>query len=365
MTLFCAVLNLHTEAMVENHGARPLGWGLVKPVAATHERPARGRWAIAVGAACVLVVLAANAAGSGDGESLPRSLLREAHHHRRAGVPGEPSPASRHALAPTGGHDPRDVAAGSEHTQQLWGSSATRKSELERYIREHTHELSSIEGAVGEHTQQLWGSSATSKSELERYIREHTHELSSIEGQPAIEISTHRPEAVHTFKHDARHEHDRNVFANYDPDAFGSQKGNKGDEAAREWHMISPSSDLAKIEGRQGKSTSDSWSGEESALDALQAKAEARLKKDKLAVQDSGSAAVKGNGSVVVDDAGEHVPADSVAAVASAMGYKSVKAFLAAEGKEETLAKEEAAEDEKKAMRQQVVAASPLHAADC
>jgi hypothetical protein len=174
-----------------------------------------------------------------------------------------------------------------------------------------------VDVAVGRDTQELWGS-ASRKSRLERYIEKQQHVLTSIEGEPALEISKRSP-ATHMFKHDARHSEDHNVFANigkhdddYDPDAFGSQTGNSGDAEARAWHMVPPSSDLSKIEARERSSDSDRWSGEEGALSALQAKAEARLKKDKLASEDEGGVAVRGNESDVVDDAGEHVTAPSL-----------------------------------------------------
>ena len=168
-----------------------------------------------------------------------------------------------------------------------------------------------VDVAAGRDTQELWGS-ASRKSRLERYIEKQQHVLTSIEGEPALEISKRSP-ATHMFKHDARHSEDHNVFANigkhddYDPDAFGSQTGNSGDAEARAWHMVPPSSDLSRIEARERSSNSDRWSGEEGALSALQAKAEARLKKDELASEDEGGVAVKGNESDVVDDAGEHV----------------------------------------------------------
>ena len=182
-----------------------------------------------------------------------------------------------------------------------------------------------LDVAAGRDTQKLWDSESK-ESKLKRYIDQQQQVLSSIEGQPAIEIS--KPQhAVHMFKYDARNSEDHNIFADIDehgdddPDAFGSENGNGGDAAARAWHMVPPSSDLSRIERHQRSSGSDRWSGEEGALAALQAKAEARLKKDNLAHQDEEGVAIKGNMSVVVDDAGEHVPADSVAAVASAVCY--------------------------------------------
>jgi len=77
--------------------------------------------------------------------------------------------------------------------------------------------------------------------------------------------------------------------------------------------MVSPSSDLAMLDKQKQNKNSDQWNGEENALSALQAKAEARLKKDSLANEDEEKHAstVKPGDIVEVDDSGEEVPSDS------------------------------------------------------
>ena len=132
-------------------------------------------------------------------------------------------------------------------------------------------------------------------------------------------------------------EHYDNVFASqgrakktsdtlWDPDAFTAQANEekKGDASARQWHMFAPSSSLAKLQHE--KQADSHWQGEENVLNALEAKAESRLKKDKLAAEDESPSRMKVRGNVTLeaDDSGELVPSDSIAAVASAMGYRFV-----------------------------------------
>jgi hypothetical protein len=175
--------------------------------------------------------------------------------------------------------------------------------------------------AVVEQTDQLAGGhvfdlAAESKAKLLKTIKQQQHMLSEMDLEAGEDID----EPSHAAK---RHEKYHNVFdktpdeddahSNWDPDVFKSQPGeDPRDASARSWHLFPPSSKLAKLDA-SGKAKG--WRGEESALSALQTKAEARLKKDKLAREDESSVGRKGNEKLDVDDSGEIVPADSIAAV--------------------------------------------------
>jgi len=167
------------------------------------------------------------------------------------------------------------------------------------------------------------------KTTLIKYIKNQQHLLSKIESLSGIEFNQARNPAHKFPKRHASHifpksEHYHNIFdqksssdsnSDFDPDAFSSQaKDSDGSDAsARAWHMVSPSSDLAMLDKQKQNKNSDQWNGEENALSALQAKAEARLKKDSLANEDEEKHAstVKPGDIVEVDDSGEEVPSDS------------------------------------------------------
>jgi len=202
------------------------------------------------------------------------------------------------------------------------------------------------------------------KTTLIKYIKNQQHLLSKIESLSGIEFNQARNPAHEFPKRHASHifpksEHYHNIFdqksssdsnSDFDTDAFSSQAKDLdgSDASARAWHMVSPSSDLAKLDKQKQNKNSDQWNGEENALSALQAKAEARLKKDSLANEDEEKHAstVKPGDIVEVDDSGEEVPSDSVAAVAAAMGYRSVSSFLKAEKKEAAAARVQAVKEE-------------------
>jgi len=202
------------------------------------------------------------------------------------------------------------------------------------------------------------------KTTLIKYIKNQQHLLSKIESLSGIEFNQARNPAHEFPKRRAPHifpktEHYHNIFdqksssdsnSDFDPDAFSSKAKDLdgSDASARAWHMVSPSSDLAKLDKQKQNKNSDQWNGEENALSALQAKAEARLKKDSLANEDEEKHAstVKPGDIVEVDDSGEEVPSDSVAAVAAAMGYRSVSSFLKAEKKEAAAARVQAVKEE-------------------
>jgi len=202
------------------------------------------------------------------------------------------------------------------------------------------------------------------KTTLIKHIKNQQHLLSKIESLSGIEFNQARNPAHEFPKRHASHifpksEHYHNIFdqksssdsnSDFDTDAFSSQAKDLdgSDASARAWHMVSPSSDLAKLDKQKQNKNSDQWNGEENALSALQAKAEARLKKDSLANEDEEKHAstVKPGDIVEVDDSGEEVPSDSVAAVAAAMGYRSVSSFLKAEKKEAAAARVQAVKEE-------------------
>lgn len=159
---------------------------------------------------------------------------------------------------------------------------------------------------------------ALSRQALMREIKAQQHVLTKIESLSGIEIDKIKKPRVHKFDPAERQEHYHNIFADtnddVDPDAFAQQQHKDGDAAARSWHM-----DLHSVLSHSwahdpaGTPTqSNGWKGEEDALSRLQAKAEARLKKDKLAHDDTASAK---SANVVEDDSGEKVPSDSIAAV--------------------------------------------------
>ena len=198
--------------------------------------------------------------------------------------------------------------------------------------------------AAQEQTSQLAGAyvvdRAATKAQLRAVIKRQQHLLASIDLAPSqlASDSTDQGEKD-TGRGENRpvREHYDNVFASqgrakktsdtfWDPDAFTAQANEekKGDASARQWHMFAPSSSLAKLQHE--KQADSHWQGEENVLNALEAKAESRLKKDKLAAEDESPSRMKVRGNVTLeaDDSGELVPSDSIAAVASAMGYRFV-----------------------------------------
>jgi hypothetical protein len=251
-----------------------------------------------------------------------------------------------------------------------WASTSVKRAALLRTIREEAQAagvplfistpLTGGESGVFLQTlladTRIGGGGSEKKGQLLDYIQQQQHILSKIEslsGVYALSGEDGGASRHHHFPEKSEHYH--NVFAkhekedaDYDPDAFSTQQpDNSGDASARAWHMIDPSSSTAKYEP---KHRDDSWHGEEDALSAIQANAEERLKKDEKATQDeTGHDATFDNAenSTVVDDSGEEVPSDSIAAVASAMGYKSVKVFLKDEKKEAAAARAEAIKEEK------------------
>ncbi len=217
-------------------------------------------------------------------------------------------------------------------------------------------------GADGAAGGQLLGAS---RQELVKYISHQEHLLSNIESLSGINIDQikHEHEHEHHFVHSERTEHYDNIFAKAaqeddDPDAFASQAGtDSGDAAARAWNLVRslasgrPSRTAHTAGGKtlqaartrlwhltlarthahlqdlpqddthapraHREHSGDSWHGEEGLLSRLQARAEARLKKDQLAKEDVDSLHSKGgsNTTLVEDDSGEVVPSDSLAAV--------------------------------------------------
>ena len=189
--------------------------------------------------------------------------------------------------------------------------------------------------AAQQQTSQLAGAyvvdRAATKAQLRAVIKRQQHLLASIDLAPS-QLASPAGWERHTVR-----EHYDNVFASqgrakktsdtfWDPDAFTAQANEekKGDASARQWHMFAPSSSLAKLQHQ--KQADSHWQGEENVLNALEAKAESRLKKDKLAAEDESRSRMKVRGNVTLeaDDSGELVPSDSIAAVASAMGYRFV-----------------------------------------
>lgn len=199
------------------------------------------------------------------------------------------------------------------------------------------------------------GGGGAKKAQILDYIQQQQQLLSKIESLSGVYALPDGAGEHHFPKHVEKAEHYHNIFAkhhkdedDYDPDAFGKQQpDNSGDASARAWHMIDPASSTAKY---KPKHRDDSWHGEEDALSAIQAKAEARLKKDETAQQDesNGDATFdNADNSTVIDDSGEEVPSNSIGAVAAAMGYHSVNAFLQDEKKEAAAARAEAIKEEK------------------
>ena len=182
--------------------------------------------------------------------------------------------------------------------------------------------------AAQEQTSQLAGAyvvdRAATKAQLRAVIKRQQHLLASIDLAPSQLASPVREHYDNVFASQGRAKKTSDTF--WDPDAFTAQANEekKGDASARQWHMFAPSSSLAKLQHE--KQADSHWQGEENVLNALEAKAESRLKKDKLAAEDESRSRMKVRGNVTLeaDDSGELVPSDSIAAVASAMGYRFV-----------------------------------------
>ena len=192
--------------------------------------------------------------------------------------------------------------------------------------------------AAQEQTSQLAGAyvvdRAATKAQLRAVIKRQQHLLASIDlgsdqqlQSPPSQLASHAPVREHydnVFASQGRAKKTSDTF--WDPDAFTAQANEekKGDASARQWHMFAPSSSLAKLQHE--KQADSHWQGEENVLNALEAKAESRLKKDKLAAEDESPSRMKVRGNITLeaDDSGELVPSDSIAAVASAMGYRFV-----------------------------------------
>lgn len=182
--------------------------------------------------------------------------------------------------------------------------------------------------AAQEQTSQLAGAyvvdRAATKAQLRAVIKRQQHLLASIDLAPSQLASPVREHYDNVFASQGRAKKTSDTF--WDPDAFTAQANEekKGDASARQWHMFAPSSSLAKLQHE--KQADSHWQGEENVLNALEAKAESRLKKDKLAAEDESPSRMKVRGNVTLeaDDSGELVPSDSIAAVASAMGYRFV-----------------------------------------
>ena len=191
-------------------------------------------------------------------------------------------------------------AAAQQQTSQLAGAyvvdRAATKAQLRAVIKRQQHLLASIDLGSDQQLQ-------SPPSQLARPVREHYDNVFASKGQAK-----------------------KTSDAFWDPDAFTAQadEENKGDASARQWHMFAPSSSLAKLQHE--KQADSHWQGEENVLNALEAKAESRLKKDKLAAEDESPSRMKVRGNITLeaDDSGELVPSDSIAAVASAMGYRFV-----------------------------------------
>ena len=182
--------------------------------------------------------------------------------------------------------------------------------------------------AAQEQTSQLAGAyvvdRAATKAQLRAVIKRQQHLLASIDLAPSQLASPVREHYDNVFASQGRAKKTSDTF--WDPDAFTAQANEekKGDASARQWHMFAPSSSLAKLQHE--KQADSHWQGEENVLNALEAKAESRLKKDKLAAEDESPSRMKVRGNITLeaDDSGELVPSDSIAAVASAMGYRFV-----------------------------------------
>ena len=182
--------------------------------------------------------------------------------------------------------------------------------------------------AAQEQTSQLAGAyvvdRAATKAQLRAVIKRQQHLLASIDLAPSQLASPVREHYDNVFASQGRAKKTSDTL--WDPDAFTAQANEekKGDASARQWHMFAPSSSLAKLQHE--KQADSHWQGEENVLNALEAKAESRLKKDKLAAEDESPSRMKVRGNVTLeaDDSGELVPSDSIAAVASAMGYRFV-----------------------------------------